>query len=115
MVKYDVSVEPELPPQDLKVGGNIKGLFLHGDGRYGSEVFFVPRNTVGKDIQEDDGYLICFVHDENIGYGYFNIVPNIAHFICHVFNGLVPNTLFGVTKSNSLVNPVIEAQSTNTR
>ncbi|CAK9212803.1 unnamed protein product [Sphagnum troendelagicum] len=67
VVKYDVSVEPELPPQDLKVGGNISGLFLHGDGRYGSEVFFVPCNTVGKDIQEDDGYLICFVHDEKIG------------------------------------------------
>ncbi len=79
MVKYDVSVEPELPPQDLKVGGNINGLFLHGDGRYGSEVFFVPRNAVGKDIQEDDGYLLCFVHDEKIGYGYFNIVFPTLH------------------------------------
>ena len=38
------------------------GVFDFGLGRFGSE-------AIGLDLEEDDGYLICFVHDENIGYG----------------------------------------------
>ncbi|KAG7528318.1 Carotenoid oxygenase [Arabidopsis thaliana x Arabidopsis arenosa] len=34
-----------------------------GEGRYGSEAIYVPRETA----EEDDGYLIFFVHDENTG------------------------------------------------
>jgi carotenoid cleavage dioxygenase-like enzyme len=41
-------------------------VFYHGDQRWGSEPTFVPR-TNGKEISEDDGYLICFVHDEKSG------------------------------------------------
>jgi carotenoid cleavage dioxygenase-like enzyme len=77
VVKYDLSLEPHLHTRDLRVGGNIKGVFLHGKGRWGSEAIFVPR-IASKEILEDDGYLICFVHDERIGYGYFNFY--IFHF-----------------------------------
>jgi hypothetical protein len=77
VVKYDLSLEPHLHTRDLRVGGNIKGVFLHGKGRWGSEAIFVPR-IASKEILEDDGYVICFVHDERIGYGYFNFY--IFHF-----------------------------------
>lgn len=77
VVKYDLSLEPHLHTRDLRVGGNIKGVFLHGKGRWGSEAIFVPL-IASKEILEDDGYLICFVHDERIGYGYFNFY--IFHF-----------------------------------
>lgn len=77
VVKYDLSLEPHLHTRDLRVGGNIKGVFLHGKGRWGSEAIFVPL-IASKEILEDDGYLICFVHDERIGYGYFNFC--IFHF-----------------------------------
>jgi carotenoid cleavage dioxygenase len=66
VAKYDLSLEPELGTRDLKIGGNIKGLFLHGDGRQGSEPIFVPR-TPSKELLEDDGYLICFVYDTKVG------------------------------------------------
>ncbi len=66
VVKYDLSLRPKTNPKDLKVEGNIQGVFYHGDRRWGSEVTFVPR-TNGKEISEDDGYLICFVHDETSG------------------------------------------------
>ncbi len=77
VVKYDLSLEPHLHIRDLRVGSNIKGVFLHGKGRWGSEAIFVPR-IASKEIPEDDGYLICFVHDERIGYGCFNFY--IFHF-----------------------------------
>ncbi|CAK9238338.1 unnamed protein product [Sphagnum jensenii] len=66
VAKFDLALEPELNTRDLKIGGNIIGLFVHGDGRRGSEPLFVPR-VVDKEIPEDDGYLICFVYDENKG------------------------------------------------
>jgi carotenoid cleavage dioxygenase len=59
-------LEPDLSTSDLKVGGNIKGLFLHESGQWGSEAVFVPR-TVDKNILEDDGYLICCVYNEKMG------------------------------------------------
>ncbi|XP_059668902.1 9-cis-epoxycarotenoid dioxygenase NCED2, chloroplastic-like [Cornus florida] len=37
--------------------------FLYGDGRYGGEPYFVPRDVNSE--REDDGYVISFVHDEN--------------------------------------------------
>ncbi len=66
VVKYDLSLQPEINPKDSKVEGNIQSVFYHGDRRWGSEATFVPR-TNGKEISEDDGYLICFVHDEKSG------------------------------------------------
>ncbi len=66
VAKYDLSLELELGTRDLKIGGNIKGLFLHGDGRQGSEPTFVPC-TPSKELLEDDGYLICFVYDKKVG------------------------------------------------
>lgn len=67
LVKFDLGAEPKLEEtMDFQIGGNVKGVFSFGPGRYGSEAIFVPR-TSGFDEHEDDGYLICFVHDENTG------------------------------------------------
>jgi carotenoid cleavage dioxygenase-like enzyme len=38
-----------------------------GPDRFGSEAIFVPKQP-GVSGEEDDGYLIFFVHDENTGY-----------------------------------------------
>ncbi|KAL3682185.1 hypothetical protein R1sor_000207 [Riccia sorocarpa] len=66
IAKYDLTREPELGKEKLELGGNVVGIVWHGKGRYGSEAVFVPKNP-GREGDEDDGYLICFVHDEKTG------------------------------------------------
>eukprot|EP00252_Welwitschia_mirabilis_P018991 TRINITY_DN4279_c0_g1_i1.p1 TRINITY_DN4279_c0_g1~~TRINITY_DN4279_c0_g1_i1.p1 ORF type:complete len:557 (+),score=58.52 TRINITY_DN4279_c0_g1_i1:179-1849(+) len=66
VVKFDLKAEPEAGKTKIEVGGNVVGVFCFGPGRFGSEAIFVPRKST-TDIDEDDGYLICFVHDENTG------------------------------------------------
>ncbi|KAK6116914.1 hypothetical protein DH2020_049289 [Rehmannia glutinosa] len=38
---------------------------LFGQSCSGSEPFFVPREPDNPDAEEDDGYLIAYIHDEN--------------------------------------------------
>ena len=65
VAKYDLRMEPSSTvSRELKVGGNLVGVFHYGPGRAGSEAIFVPRKP-GMDGPEGDGYLISFVHDEN--------------------------------------------------
>ncbi|OMO51613.1 Carotenoid oxygenase [Corchorus capsularis] len=47
---------------DLEAGYEV-GRRLFGPGCYGGEPFFV-KNTTKSDDDEDDGYLMCFVHNE---------------------------------------------------
>eukprot|EP01018_Ginkgo_biloba_P029916 Gb_40118 [translate_table: standard] len=78
VVKFDLQVEPEVGKQQIEVGGNVKGVFHFGAGRYGSEAIFIPRDS-GVDLDEDDGYLICFVHDENTGpRGFVHFLPSTS-------------------------------------
>lgn len=63
VVKYDLTKEPELGKAELEVGGSVAGVFWHGASRYGSEAFFVPKSP-GREVDEDDGYLVNFVFDE---------------------------------------------------
>ncbi|CAN6836612.1 unnamed protein product [Brassica oleracea] len=63
IIKFDLHAEAETGKKILEVGGNIKGIYELGQGRYGSEAIYVPREAG----EEDDGYLIFFVHDENTG------------------------------------------------
>lgn len=67
IVKFDLHAEPEIGKTKLEVGGNVQGIFDLGAGRFGSEAIFVPRQP-GITSEEDDGYLIHFVHDEKTGY-----------------------------------------------
>ncbi|EOA34535.1 hypothetical protein CARUB_v10022080mg, partial [Capsella rubella] len=64
VIKFDLHAEAEEGKKMLEVGGNIKGIYELGQGRYGSEAVYVPR---GAAEEEDDGYLLFFVHDENSG------------------------------------------------
>ncbi|KAJ7949175.1 carotenoid cleavage dioxygenase 1 [Quillaja saponaria] len=66
IVKFDLHAEPETGKTKLEVGGNVQGIYDLGRGRFGSEAIFVPR-VPGTTSEEDDGYLIFFVHDENTG------------------------------------------------
>ena len=67
IIKFDLHAEPEAGKTKLEVGGNVKGIFDLGRGRFGSEAVFVPQESSAA-AEEDDGYLIFFVHDENTGY-----------------------------------------------
>ena len=69
IVKFDLHAEPESGKTKLEVGGNVQGIYDLGPGRFGSEAIYVPR-VPGTDSEEDDGYLIFFVHDENTKYNF---------------------------------------------
>ncbi|KAK1358615.1 hypothetical protein POM88_043089 [Heracleum sosnowskyi] len=64
IVKFDLHAEPDIRKTNLEVGGNVHGIFELGAGRFGSEPIFIPRQP-DTNSEEDDGYLIHFVHDEN--------------------------------------------------
>ncbi|XP_059441166.1 carotenoid 9,10(9',10')-cleavage dioxygenase 1-like [Corylus avellana] len=66
IIKFDLHAEPETGKTKLQVGGNVTGICVLGPGRFVSEAIFVPR-VPGVTSEEDDGYLIFFVHDENTG------------------------------------------------
>jgi 9-cis-epoxycarotenoid dioxygenase len=38
--------------------------FIYGDTRYGGEPYFVAKDTCQDENDEDDGHVLCFVHDE---------------------------------------------------
>ena len=63
IVKFDLHAEPEPGKGKIEVGGNVKGIFDLGPGRFGSEAVFVASKP-GTTSEEDDGYLIFFAHDE---------------------------------------------------
>jgi hypothetical protein len=67
IIKFDLHAEPQSGKKELEVGGNVEGIYELGPGRFGSEAVFVPEQP-GLSGEEDDGYLIFFVHDENTGY-----------------------------------------------
>lgn len=69
IIKFDLHAEPESGVKVLEVGGNVQGIYDLGPGRFGSEAIFVPKHP-GVSGEEDDGYLIFFVHDENTGYSF---------------------------------------------
>ncbi|KAL0561870.1 hypothetical protein IC582_002315 [Cucumis melo] len=73
IAKFDLHAEPETGKTKIEVGGNVQGLYDLGPGRFGSEAIFVPR-VPGTTSEEDDGYLILFVHDENTGKSAVNVV-----------------------------------------
>ncbi|KAJ3697815.1 hypothetical protein LUZ61_001520 [Rhynchospora tenuis] len=73
IIKFDLEAGLESPKDKLELGEYVMGLFDLGPGRYGSETIFVPRHP-GLTGDEDDGYLIFFVHDENTGKSEVNVV-----------------------------------------
>ncbi|GMH30645.1 hypothetical protein Nepgr_032488 [Nepenthes gracilis] len=73
IIKFDLYAEPDTSKTKLEVGGNVQGIFDLGHGRFGSDFVFVPRKP-GTTTEEDDGYLIFFVHDENTGKSSVNVI-----------------------------------------
>eukprot|EP00252_Welwitschia_mirabilis_P023620 TRINITY_DN672_c0_g1_i1.p1 TRINITY_DN672_c0_g1~~TRINITY_DN672_c0_g1_i1.p1 ORF type:complete len:495 (+),score=76.24 TRINITY_DN672_c0_g1_i1:107-1591(+) len=66
VVKFDLQLQPDYGKEQIEKGGNVLGVFHFGFKRFGSEAVFVPKDS-GPNMDEDDGYLICFVFDENTG------------------------------------------------
>ncbi|XP_006664795.2 carotenoid 9,10(9',10')-cleavage dioxygenase [Oryza brachyantha] len=73
IVKFDLHAEPESGKKQLEVGGTVKGIYDLGPGRFGSEAIFVPKEP-GVSGEEDDGYLIFFVHDEKTGKSQVHVI-----------------------------------------
>ncbi|XP_057807649.1 carotenoid 9,10(9',10')-cleavage dioxygenase-like isoform X2 [Salvia miltiorrhiza] len=73
IIKFDLQAEPDTKKEKLEVGGNVINIFDLGPGRFGSEVIFVPRHP-DNTCEEDDGYLIFFVHDESTGKSAVNVI-----------------------------------------
>ncbi|KAK4591927.1 hypothetical protein RGQ29_016412 [Quercus rubra] len=73
IIKFDLHAEPETEKTKLEVGGNVQGIYDLGPGRFGSEAIFVPR-VPGITSEEDDGFLIFFVHDENDGKSSIHVI-----------------------------------------
>ncbi|CAK9140388.1 unnamed protein product [Ilex paraguariensis] len=73
IIKFDLHAEPDTGKAKLEVGGNVQGIFDLGADRFGSEAIFVPRQP-GITSEEDDGYLIFFVHDEKTGKSAVNVI-----------------------------------------
>ncbi|CAM6127011.1 unnamed protein product [Calypogeia fissa] len=62
----DGGIQSQIERETVEAGGNVVGVFWHGDGLVGLEPLFVPRNA-GRDSDEDDGYILCNVFDEKTG------------------------------------------------
>ncbi|KAI3862333.1 hypothetical protein MKW92_039835, partial [Papaver armeniacum] len=73
IVKFDMHAEPLLGKKNLEVGGNVKGIYNWEPGKRCSEVVFVSREP-GVTSEEDDGYLIFFLCDENTGKSVLNVI-----------------------------------------
>ncbi|KAF3633966.1 hypothetical protein FXO38_25337 [Capsicum annuum] len=64
IIKFDLHAEPETRKSQFEVGENIQEIFDLRPDRFGSEAVFILSHP-GTECEEDDGYLIFFVHDEN--------------------------------------------------
>ncbi|KAK3032602.1 hypothetical protein RJ639_037366 [Escallonia herrerae] len=75
IVKLDVSVS-EGDRRDCIVASR-----MYGPGCYGGEPFFVAREPNNLEVDEDDGYVVSYVHDENTGVSRFLVMdaksPNL--------------------------------------
>ncbi|KAK9145359.1 hypothetical protein Sjap_005262 [Stephania japonica] len=52
----------------------IVGCRMYGEGCYGGEPFFVGKSESDLDEDEDDGYVVSYVHDENVGESKFLVM-----------------------------------------
>ncbi|ESW05807.1 hypothetical protein PHAVU_011G211200 [Phaseolus vulgaris] len=73
IIKFDLHAEPDHEKEKLEVGGNVQGLYDLGPGKFGSEAVYIPR-VPGIESEEDDGYLVLFVHDENAGKSFVHVI-----------------------------------------
>ncbi|PHT78756.1 hypothetical protein T459_16808 [Capsicum annuum] len=86
IIKFDLHAEPETRKSQFEVGENIQEIFDLRPDRFGSEAVFILSHP-GTECEEDDGYLIFFVHDENTGqlvfhsliYIFMSITKTILH------------------------------------
>ncbi|KAK6158543.1 hypothetical protein DH2020_005857 [Rehmannia glutinosa] len=79
----------------------------YGPGCYGGEPFFVPREHDNPEAEEDDGYLVTYVHNENTEKSKFIVMdaksPNLDIVADVMLPGRVPYGFHGIfVKENDL-------------
>ncbi|KAK6158553.1 hypothetical protein DH2020_005867 [Rehmannia glutinosa] len=79
---------------------------IYGPGCYGGEPFFVPREHDNPEAEEDDGYLVTYVHNENTEKSKFIVdakSPNLDIVADVMLPGRVPYGFHGIfVKENDL-------------
>lgn len=68
VVKLDVSLS-EVDRRECIVASQ-----MFGPGCFGGEPFFVAREPDNRDADEDDGYVVSYVHNENTGESRFVVM-----------------------------------------
>ncbi|CAI9102513.1 OLC1v1000795C1 [Oldenlandia corymbosa var. corymbosa] len=95
VVKLDISQSEEIDRHDCVVASR-----LYGPGCYGGEPFFVAKEPGNPNSDEDDGYVICFVHDKNNGESRFLVMdsksPNLDIIATVMLPHRVPSGFHGL-------------------
>ncbi|KAL7599631.1 hypothetical protein Lser_V15G22969 [Lactuca serriola] len=47
---------------------------IYGNNCFGGEPFFIARDPEDPNLEEDDGYVVCYVHDESLGVSKFLVM-----------------------------------------
>nr|UOL49148.1 carotenoid cleavage dioxygenase 4 [Chelidonium majus] len=93
VVKLDVGDEHE--QNDCTVGCR-----MFGSGCYGGEPFYVAKEPENLDADEDDGYVVTYVHDENLGESKFLVMdaksPTLDVVAAVTLPGRVPYGFHGI-------------------
>ncbi|KAL7150559.1 hypothetical protein ABFS83_05G120700 [Erythranthe nasuta] len=101
VVKIDLSVEDS-------ASGGIVASRLYGPGCSGSEPFFVPREPENPSAEEDDGYLVAYIHDENTQESKFLVMdaksPTLETVAAVKLPGRVPTGFHGLFIKESDLN-----------
>ncbi|KAL8054094.1 hypothetical protein ABFX02_05G115200 [Erythranthe guttata] len=102
VVKIDLSAE------DSVSGGGTVASRLYRPGCSGSELSFVPREPGNPAAEEDDGYLVTYVHDENTQESHFIVMdaksPTLETVAAVKLPGRVPTGFHGLFIKESDLN-----------
>ena len=70
MAKLDIAAsEGDNGGRECTVGSR-----MYGDNCFGGEPFFIARDPENPDSEEDDGYVVSYVHDESSGESSFMVM-----------------------------------------
>lgn len=82
---------------------------IYGNDCFGGEPFFIARDSENPNSEEDDGYVVSYVHDENSGESRFLVMdarsPTLEVVAAVKLPRQVPYGLHGIfIKENDLIN-----------
>ncbi|KAL9170714.1 hypothetical protein ABFS82_04G164500 [Erythranthe guttata] len=106
VMKIDLSISSG---SDGNSDDSIVASRLYGPGCYGGEPYFVAREPDNPAAEEDDGYLVTYVHDENTDESWFLVMnaksPNLEIVAKVRLPGRVPYGFHGLFVSENNLKP----------